>query len=560
MALKQYGELFYKESSNEWIISKIEPHVSIKLKNIFEKIKKYSIPPYKFNNHPDVCADLLWFISRYPLYISDKDMSKLKLGVKKYNNNIKTSENILNSEIVVNDHPVLKSGIKIRNYQYQIAKLLEINKVLLCGDDLGLGKTYSAIASLLNQKALPAIVVVQTHLAIQWKDKIIETTNLNVHLVNGRKPYKLPPADVYIFKYSIIGSWVDVFNTGFFKTVIFDEIQELRSGTETEKGSASNLLCQKANYKLGLSATPIYNYGHEIWNIFNILENNILGNKQEFMREWAGGTNPNDTKAIIKDPKALGSYLRERFLLIRRTKHDVGQFLEPVNKLIYNVEYDHNAVKNCMDIAKTLAIKTISGSFTERGQAARELDILMRHYTGVSKAKYVAEFVKVFLDNNEPIILAGWHRDVYEIWQKELKDYSPQLYTGTESSKEKDTSKENFITGKSNLLILSLRSGAGLDGLQHRSSIVVFGELDWSPQVHEQVTGRLYREGQKEKVMAVYLVSEFGSDPLMVNILGLKASQSDAIMNPLNTQVNRTVNDESRIQLLAKSIISKHQS
>ena len=114
-----------------------------------------------------------------------------------------------------------------------------------------------------------------------------------------------------------------------------------------------------------------------------------------------------------------------------------------------------------------------------------------------------------------------------------------------------------FINGETNLLILSLRSGAGIDGFQNRCSNIVFGELDWSPQVHEQAIGRLYREGQKEKVMAFYLVSEFGSDPLMVDLLGIKASQSNSIMDPLVNHSKVDI-DNSRIKMLANNILDKH--
>lgn len=42
-------------------------------------------------------------------------------------------------------------------------------------------------------------------------------------------------------------------------------------------------------------------------------------------------------------------------------------------------------------------------------------------------------------------------------------------------------------------VIMSLRSGAGVDGLQKHSRVAVFGERDWSPQVHEQCIGRIRR-------------------------------------------------------------------
>jgi CO dehydrogenase/acetyl-CoA synthase gamma subunit (corrinoid Fe-S protein) len=125
--------------------------------------------------------------------------------------------------------------------------------------------------------------------------------------------------------------------------------------------------------------------------------------------------------------------------------------------------------------------------------ASRDLDMLVRKATGVSKARGVAAYVKILLENNIPVILAGWHRDVYDIWLNELAEYKPVMYTGTESPAEKEKSKMAFVNGETNLFIISLRSGIGLDGLQQRCSTVVIGELDHSPKVHDQLIGRADR-------------------------------------------------------------------
>ena len=151
-------------------------------------------------------------------------------------------------------------------------------------------------------------------------------------------------------------------------------------------------------------------------------------------------------------------------------------------------------------------------------------------------------------------MLAGWHRDVYDIWEKELSDYSPVFYTGTETPAQKHKSKKEFIHGYSQLMFISLRSGIGLDGLQNVCSYVVFGELDWSPAVHEQVIGRLNRDGQKEQVSAIYLISDSGTDPLIVELLGLKASQAKGINDPF-ANLEDNYSDSSRIKLLADKIL-----
>ena len=182
--------------------------------------------------------------------------------------------------------------------------------------------------------------------------------------------------------------------------------------------------------------------------------------------------------------------------------------------------------------------------------------MLLRRLTGVVKAVPVATYVRMLIEAGEPVLLVGWHRDVYDIWLDKLSDLNPVMYTGTESPAAKRRTKEAFCSGETDLMIISLRSGIGLDGLQHRCHTVVFGELDWSPQVHRQVIGRLRRPGQKNQVDAVYCHTNGGSDPLVIEMLGLKASQAKGIVDPLSG-VDQVYSDDSRLKRLAKDFLER---
>jgi hypothetical protein len=76
------------------------------------------------------------------------------------------------------------------------------------------------------------------------------------------------------------------------------------------------------------------------------------------------------------------------------------------------------------------------------------------------------------------------------------------------------------------VLIMSLRSGAGIDGLQEVVNTLVFGELDWSPAVHKQAMGRPGRPGQTKPVRAYFCTTDEGSDPIMLETLDVKRMQS----------------------------------
>jgi len=552
MAVKTYGALAYEPATNRFAITQAEPHVSIKLKSIFPRLPKAATPPFHFPATPQTCADLQWFLQRYPLAVSDADARALAHGGQAYVDNVNELERILQPDYVA---PVvtLNAGRTARDYQVAGSQVHLATKRLLLGDDLGLGKTLTAVLSLLQPGTLPAAVVVQTHMTKQWQlDGVEKFTNLRTHQVKKTTPYSLPEADVYIFKYSQLAGWSSFFTTGFFRSAIFDEVQELRRDNSA-KYAGGRALSENVEYALGLSATPIYNYGDEIYSVLDLLNPGALGDKWDFLREWAW---QNGSHHQIRDPKALGSYLRENFLFLRRTREEVGRELPPINKIIATVGYDQDEVKKSEALARQLAMRITTGSFTERGDAARELDMLARYTTGISKAREVAGYVRLLLEAGEPVILAGWHRDVYAIWLKELADFAPVMYTGSESGPQKEEAKRKFMAGETNLFILSLRSGAGLDGLQHRCKTVVFGELDWSPKVHDQLIGRADRDGQQHQVTAFYLVSDSGSDPVIISLLGLKSSQAAGITDPFKV-ADEQHSDDSRIKLLAQQYLNQ---
>ncbi|WP_199028840.1 SNF2-related protein [Ralstonia sp. ASV6] len=548
---RTYGCLQLVDGGTKWEMSKIEPHVAIRLKHLFPRVPKNSTGPYYFPRDLAHAADLDWFISRYPLFMSEGDRQALRGGRLAFEHEQAELERILLPDYSPPPMLGLRDGQKIRLYQSQAVTLVQMRKSLLLGDEGGLGKTYVAGAFLASTPgALPAAVVCDPHMQKQWRDKLTTFTTLRVHVIKKASPYNLPPADVYIFRISQIGGWIDFFNEGFFKAVVYDEPQSLRTGDQTAKGAAARVLSNHTEYHLGLSATPVYGYGREIWQILSFIDADVLGTREDFEREWL------DDDGRINDPEALGTFLREQHVFLRRLKADVGLELPKVSRIVEHVDFDAKAVQSIEELAKKLAIRATTGSFVERGAAVRELDMMVRQATGVSKAKSVAQFVRLMVEAGEPVLLAGWHREVYSIWQQELGDLRPAMYTGSESPTQKEREKERFLNGDTDVMIISLRSGAGLDGLQERCSVLVIGELDYSPGVHQQLLWRIDREGQKNPVIAFFLVSEEGSDPPIMDVLGIKASEAHHVVDP-NLGVQQTDNDTSHLKRLVQHYLDK---
>jgi len=537
-----------------FMITGAEPHVCIKLKGNFEHLRKSDIDEFAFPFIDEMCHNLLWFLDRYPMQADDKTLQKLKLGRRKYLAKVREMENILSDTYTI-PVPAIKEPYQPRRYQVQAASLWLKQKKMILADDMGTGKSLSALMAFIMQPGLlPGLIVCETHLTNQWKRDMVEKfTSLRAYIIPVGKIHKLPAADLYIIPYSRIAKWVDVLAAQI-KAIVFDEVQQLRVGAEdrlewSDKYRACRNLAEKVSHAIGVSGTPIYNYGIEIFNILDCLSPGCLGDRRDFTREYG--------YKVITDAKGLGTYLRERYLMLRRTTHDVQRELPLINTIITDVEWNDKEVEEAEEMAIQLAQSFLhSNQFSEKGEYGREFNMRLRQITGIGKAHGVAAMVKILLENNYPVMLTGWHRDVYDIWLKELEPYSPVLYTGSESPAQKDEAVRKFTSGESRVLIISNRSGAGLDGLQYMCKDIVIGELDWSPKVHDQLITRLHRDGQKEVVNVYYPLVDEGSDPVIVELLALKTEQAHMIVDPM-LELPQKYTDESRIKILAENYLKR---
>lgn len=536
---RTYGKFKYLEEGvhgrPEFVIA-AAPHVMMKLKRNFPRASQDPRRGYLVvAATKEVARDLEWFCDRHPLEPVDVDsLAQLNKMADAHRNSEELVARILDGQ--VSDYGQRAPAVEPRDYQKIVPELLRAQGYLLLGDDVGLGKTMASSLILTDSSALPALVVAPTHLVKQWAYEELPKYFpwLRVHVIKQGTPYDVskvrgkqgPEPDVLVTNYHKLAGWGDHL-AGKITTVIFDEGHELRTGEGTGKYVAAAMVAQEATYKIVCTATPVYNYADELHNVVKILNPDALGTNEEFTREWGGKKIPN--------PRALGTYLRDQGIMLRRTRKDVGRELPPVSSMIQPVETDHARLERLLEQGIVAMAAKVLDDATDREQRfilSGQLDMKLRHATGVAKAPYVAQFVKMLLEREEKILLVGHHHEVYAQWRHILEEYNPVEYTGRQSDNQKRESKRQFIEGDSRVLIMAVRSGAGLNGLQEVCSTVVFGELDWSPAQHHQVIGRLARDGQPNPVAAFYMLSDDGADPPMAELLDLKRRIADPINDP----------------------------
>ena len=523
-----YGTLSYNARRKCWVI-RGDPAVTELAKRLFpgSDAKRGEA---RFTAHRRIIGDVNWLMLRYPLQVAPRDQARWQQALSSARSYYRERERARVLALAPQPSPAVFSG-ELRPFQQAGLSWLLLTPRALLADEMGLGKTVQALACAAQEGIFPLLIVPPPHLCRNWQAETLRFLRVEgrvptVHVIKGLTPYPLPPADVYILHYLLLRGWKQALPAMRFHTVIFDEVQELRR-TGTEKYSAASLLSESCQRVMGLSGTPIYNYGSEIWNVVNILDFHFLGDWETFTREWCAGYG----NRIVQKPQLLGDHLRREGLMLRRTKQEVLPELPEKRRLVQEIDADDALYVRLMaPVWEKLYRWRRDKGMTASDRALLEDQISQeaRQAAGLAKAPFVCQFVKALLGAGEKVLLFAHHHAVMDLYKKELKAERPAFITGRETAAQKEEAADRFMQGKTDICCISLRAASGLN-LQ-RASCVVFGELDWSPAVHAQAEDRAHRIGQKDSLLCYYLVFPGGSDRDMQEALGLKVSQFQLLM------------------------------
>lgn len=408
----------------------------------------------------------------------------------------------------------------------QCIKVKSKHGLYITDDGIVTHNTAQAIGFLVHAQAFPCLIVMPPHLMKQWPEEIRKFLGnvCVIRALRGRKARPVEPAHIYITHYQLLPFWQGILQGLSLSTIIFDEVQELRH-PEAKKYNAASAITALAQNVIGLSGTPIYNHGIEIWSVMNILDHGCLGTKQEFLDKWC-----NRADGVVADPHVLGSHLRREGMYFRRVKEQVLIDLPPKRKIVHEIGMDTSIYGPLINKAIAFALRARTAQDEQTAMRLNHIALEnARHATGMAKSRYVAAFVQTLLEAGEPVLLFCHHLSVVEDYCKRLAGWRPVVISGQISSVGKNEAVKKFQSGHTNLCVITMRSGGTGLNLQ-RARCVVFGELDFTPAVHTQCEDRAHRIGIKNSVLVYYLVTPRGSDKEIQECLGLKETQFVGIM------------------------------
>ncbi len=543
--MKNFGTLEYvlDKYSKTWSWKVTGPRVVSMISKLIPQ-SWYGEGPHEaiIPDNTENVKQLGWILERYPLDILSKTVWQRKKI--KPNANKKILSKI---EKLVRAKPGPQFNGKLLNFQKEgLDFLLKSSGNALLADEMGLGKTVETLAYLASEKqAYPVLVIAPLVTLNNWQreiGKFLHKKSRNGRIVENKVPSsviirrgktaELGKFDFYIINYDLLFKRLGDLSKLGLKTIVCDEVQYLRSKTTKKYDAVKKLAAlQSIKYRIGLSGTPIYNRGSEIWPIVDILRPGLLGNFKEFCEYFCYVNDKG--KAIVLEAKreSLRKQL-QKYVMLRRRKSDVLKELKDKVRYKELIDADTNYYFNELDKiwGKLEAEQKDAESAFDKSASYQRAIQSERQAAGVAKLPHVINFVKNIMEIDESVVVFCHHRSIHRLLNENLSEFSPVSIIGGQSDKVRQEQIDMFQNGQSKLMIAGLRAGnVGIN--LTRAKYVIFAELDWSPAIHQQAEDRLHRIGQKNTVFAYYLIGNGTLDDHVANVLVDKSFEIDSIID-----------------------------
>ena len=481
-------------------------------------------------------------LERYPLEILSKSVWQRKLRAKIIKKPTKIKTEKLSKAVAGKQF----RG-KLLNFQKMgLDFLLKSSGNALLADDMGLGKTVQTLAYIASEKqSLPALIVAPLVTLTNWQreierfmkkksknGRIVENDVPTITSIRSGKRSEIPYFDFYLINYELLHKRQDDLARLKIRTLVCDEVQHLRSKTTQKYKAVKTLASIKSmKYRVGLSGTPIYNHGSEIWPIVDILKPGLLGNFKEFC-EYFCYQDEKGKAIVVPNKRDSLRYVLQRDVMLRRKKSDVLKELKDKVRYKETIDADETYYKNELNKIWSKLEEEQKNAETEFNKLASYQRAIQseRQAAGVAKLHHVTDFVKNIMEIEESVVVFCHHKYIHKLLHESLQEFKPSSIIGGQNDKIRQDNIDRFQNGDTKLMVAGLRAGSMGINLT-RAKYVIFAELDWSPAIHRQAEDRLHRIGQKNTVFAYYLIGKRTLDEHVANILVDKSYEIDAIMD-----------------------------
>lgn len=476
-----------------------------------------------------------------------------------------------------------KSGIEF---------LKKAGKAILA-DEMGLGKTKQAIMAA-GETSKKVLVVCPASLKINWKREIEMVypkdiiTILSTKKEPGTALFYTPKW--YILNYDIVEKKIDDIEELISKgldTLILDEAhyikgkQTIRSaviiGGKAKKkieGEDTKMnypgIASKMKQVYLLTGTPLMNRPIELFNLLKAIDHPLGKVRSFFARRYCDAflkVIPTRSRGVIRYMDESGASnlgeLRESIknVMIRRKKDDVLD-LPPRIMTVMESELDREWQKT-YDSAWDSYIQFLEENPIEE----RNIDniIQARHLVEIQKLKQVCSRAKIkritadvvnALEQEEKVIIFSQYTNTIHDLSLEMmaEGIAHKTLTGADDMHKRQEAIDAFQEDPQTKVFIANIKAGGVGINLTAASIVMFADMDWSPEIHNQAIDRAHRIGQSKPVNAYFYLCPGTIEEDIMDILNQKKNILNKVIEGYEDKVHIESNQRTFLKRMAKKI------
>jgi SNF2 family DNA or RNA helicase len=424
----------------------------------------------------------------------------------------------------------------------------------LIADQMGLGKTVEAIATLESKDAFPAIIVCPASLKENWRREFAKwLPHRTVNVVSGKTD--IVSCDVNVVNYDILYKFVEPIKHLEPNGLILDESHYVKNATSKRAKAAKDIAASvsRSGAVLLLSGTPVMNRPAELVSQLEIMGMlSRFGGKWSFLKRYANahhngfGWDTGGASNLVE----LNTKLRQN-CYIRRTKDEVLQELPDKVRNVVHLDVSGAGFKDYRNAENDL-VSFLSANGYKAKDSSEHLarTQVLKKLAAWAKMDAVEEWIDSFLEScDRKLVVFAHNVDVVDHLSNK---YGGFRVSGRDTLEERQRAVDAFQNDKeARVIVLNLQAG-GVGITLTAGSDVVFVQMGWTPGEHDQAEDRCHRIGQKNNVQAWYLLAADTIDEDIYDLVDAKRKIVDAVTEGDEVEQQSVVKDLMK-RLLAKA-------
>ena len=431
----------------------------------------------------------------------------------------------------------------------------------IIADEMGLGKTRQAVIAASETAGTGSILVVcPASLKINWQREIkaVYPADSIITIRTGKD--EILETRWIIVNYDLLPKHLEkvleLIEEGVIKVGIADEAHYIK-GKTTIRAKATLEVLTKVESVYLLTGTPVMNRPIELFNMLTAVRHplsksrtlygkkycgaqlkclvrDIVANKRFFVdprNSYPFRTKPDRYKVMIFNDEGGATHLDDLRreispIFLRRTKKEVLDLPEKIIS-VEVCEID-DKWRRVYDTAWDSYVDWIENNPSESrnvdnilsAQALVEI-MKLKQVCAQSKVDRIVEDIQNAIEQEQKVIVFTQFTEMVQLISSGVGKGCVTL-TGADDMNERQKAVDAFQTDDDTKVIICNIKAGGVGINLTAASIVMFADMDWSPEVHAQAEDRAHRIGQEGTVSVYYYVVKDTIEEDIVAVLGQK--------------------------------------